>query len=83
MVRFLVSDDRYRLEYNGPQAHRAAFAGSLNDPRFGRICDEAAIGRLHRIRRTLKRMVEAAVDSKMQRVERELELLGIQTRDNR
>jgi hypothetical protein len=84
MARF-VSDDRYRdLAYgSGRRAHRTASAGSLIDYRFGRVRSKSTYGPLHRINGALRHMIEAIVDSKLRRMERELELLGILARDNR
>ena len=84
MARVLASDDRYRdLAYDSDRrAHRTA-SGSLSDYRFGKMRSKSTHGPLNRINRALRRKVEAIVDSKLRRMERELELLGIQARDDR
>jgi hypothetical protein len=83
MAGILASNDRYRDLAYDRRAHRTASAGSLIDYRFGRVRGKSTRGAVHRIIDALRRMVEAIVDSKLRRMERELELLGIQVRDNR
>jgi len=85
MAHFLVSDDRYRdLIYDDDRRpHRAELGKSLGDYRFGRARGKSARGPLHRIGGYLRNMVEAIANSKLRRMERELELRGIPTRDER
>ncbi len=85
MAHFLVSDDRHRaLIYDdGRRPHRADLGRSLGDYRFGRARGKSAHGPLHRVGGYLRNMVEAIANSKLRRMERELELLGFPTRDER
>jgi hypothetical protein len=85
MARFLVNDDRYReLIYDG--GHRShPFEGdqSVGNYRFARVQGKTALGPLNRVNGTFSRVIAAIVDSKLRRMERELELRGIPTRDPR
>jgi len=80
MAHFLVSDEKYRdLVYRDDgSSHRPK---SPSDYRFGRVQDKSVRGSQHRVRSTLRRIVEAVVNSKLRRMERELELRGIRIRD--
>ena len=49
--------------------------------RFGRVHGKSTRSSLHRFGGVLSRVIEAIVDSKLRRMERELELLGIRTRE--
>ena len=84
MAHFLFSDERYRhLVYgDDPRSSRAEF-DSPGGYRFGRVRSKSARGTLRRIDGTFRRMIEAIVNSKLRRMERELELRGIRTRDPR
>jgi hypothetical protein len=83
MVHFLVSDDRYReLIYDGDRrSHRSDRGKTPGDYRFARAHGRSAHGPLGRVSGTFRRMIEAIADSKLRRMERELELRGIPTRD--
>jgi hypothetical protein len=85
MAHFLVSDDRYRaLIYDDDRwSHRSGRGDAPGDYRFARIHGKHAHGPLGRVSGYFRRMVEAIVDSKLRRMERELELRGIPTRDKR
>ena len=80
MAHFLVSDEKYRdLIYDdGGASHRPK---SPSDYRFGRIQGKPVRGSLHHVTGTFKRFVEAVVNSKLRRMEHELELRGIRIRD--
>ena len=80
MAHLFVSDEKYRdLIYgDGGASHRPK---SASDYRFGRIQDKPVRGSLHHVTGTFKRFVEAVVNSKLRRMERELELRGIRIRD--
>jgi hypothetical protein len=80
MAHFLVSDEKYRGLICGDDSpsHRPK---SPSDYRFGRIKDKPVRGSLHYVTGTFKRFVEAVVNSKLRRMERELELRGIRIRD--
>jgi hypothetical protein len=84
MAHFLVSDERGRNPAygNDPQSPRAEFHSS-GGYRFGRVRGKSARGSRHRILGTLRRAIEAIVNSKLRRMERELELRGIPTRNSR
>jgi len=84
MAHFLVSDERCRnpVYENDPPSPRAEFH-SPGGYRFGRLRGKSARGSLHRILGTLRRAIEAIVNSKLRRMERELELRGIPTRNSR
>jgi hypothetical protein len=84
MAHFLVSDERYRrmVYENDPGSSRAEFH-SPGGYRFGRVRGKSARGNLHSIRGTFRRVIEAIVDSKLRRMERELELRGIRMRNPR
>jgi hypothetical protein len=84
MAHFLVSDERYRrmIYEDNPQssqAERPLRAGY----RFGRVPCKPAHRAPRRIQDSFRRVIEAIVDSKLRRMERELELSGIPTRDLR
>lgn len=83
MAHFLVSDDRYReLIYDGDRRSYQSDRGeTLGAYRFARARGRPAHGPLGRVSGTFRRMIEAIADSKLRRMERELELLGIPTRD--
>jgi len=85
MVRFLVNDDRYRdLIYdNDGRSHGSDSPQSLGNYRFGRAFGKPTRGSLGRGSGYFRRMVEAIVNSKLRRMERELELRGVRTHDNR
>jgi hypothetical protein len=89
MAHFLTSDDKYRdLIYGddpGPDRFDTgkSSGSSPGDYRFGRAQRKPVRGSLSRVNGTFKRMVEAIVNSKLRRMERELELRGVRTRDNR
>lgn len=76
MADFLVSDGKYRdLIYDDDRrSHRRKLPGGY---RFGRIKSKPAHGALHHVGATLRRMIEAIANSKLRRMERELELRGI------
>ena len=82
MAHFLV-DDRYRdLVYDGDRRSHRVGPG-LGDYRFGRARGKSAHGPLHRISGYFRNMIEAVANSKLRRMERELEIRGIRTRDDR
>jgi hypothetical protein len=89
MARFLVNDDRYReLIYDGghrsdPFAHPFEGDQSAGNYRFARVQDKTTLGPLNRVNGTFSRVIEAIVDSKLRRMERELELRGIPARNPR
>ena len=74
MVHILASDDRYRRPSHGNE-NRSSLAGY----RFGRARGSHGHGRaaLSRVGGYLKTMIEAIANSKLRRMERELELRGI------
>jgi hypothetical protein len=84
MANFLVSDDRYReLIYDDDRgSHRSDRGETPGAYRFARAHGKPAHGPLGRVSGTFRRMVEAIAESKLRRMERELELRGIPTRDN-
>jgi hypothetical protein len=63
--------------HDGP-SHRPK---SPSDYRFGRIQGKPVRGSLHYVTGPFKRLVEAVVNSKLRRMERELELRGIRIRN--
>ena len=81
MAHFLVSDDRYReLIYDGERrSHRGDRGETPGDYRFARAHGRPAHGPLGRVNGTFRRVVEAIANSKLRRMERELELRGIPT----
>ena len=84
MVHFLVNDERYRCLVYADDARSPG--DELHSPggyRFGRVRGKSARGSLHRVHGTFRRVIEAIVDSKLRRMERELERRGIRTRDPR
>ncbi len=85
MAHFLVSDDRYRdlICDDERRLHRSDQRSSLGDYRFARAHGTHAHGPLGRVSGTFRRTVEAIANSKLRRMERELELRGIRTRANR
>jgi hypothetical protein len=74
MVHTLISDDQYRGSSRG-QENRPSLGGY----RFGRARGTYGHGRaaLSRVGGYLKTMIEAIANSKLRRMERELELRGI------
>lgn len=76
MDHFLASDDEYRDSIcdEGDWSHRINKRNSSGDYRFGRIHARAT---LSRISGCLKSMIGAIANSKLRRMERELELQGI------
>ena len=74
MVQILTSDDQYRGSSRG-QENRSSLGGY----RFGRARGTHGHGRaaLSRVGSYLKTMIEAVANSKLRRMERELELRGI------
>jgi hypothetical protein len=80
MAHFLVSDDRYRdlIYQNERRSHRG---DALGDYRFARTHGKPAGGPLSHVNGYFRQMIEAIADSKLRRMERELELRGIRTRD--
>ncbi|MGO8909452.1 MAG: hypothetical protein ACLQDM_09045 [Bradyrhizobium sp.] len=85
MAHFLVSDDRYRdLIYDDDRrSHRSDRGEAPGDYRFAGTHGKHAHGPLSRVGGTFRRMIEAIANSKLRRMERELELRGIRTRDHR
>jgi hypothetical protein len=86
MAHFLVSDDRYRdLIYDDDRSHRISSSKSMRkspgDYRFGRAHGKPARGSQSRVNGYFKRMIEAIANSKLRRMERELELRGIRPYD--
>jgi hypothetical protein len=86
MAHFLVSDDRYRdlIYRDDRRSHRGDTLGGYRFARthVARTHGKPAHGPLGRVSGTFRRMIEAIADSKLRRMERELELRGIPTRDN-
>jgi hypothetical protein len=87
MAHFLVSDDRYRdLIYQDDRSHRFGPSKSIRrspgDYRFGRANGKPARGSLGRVNGYFKRMIEAIANSKLRRMERELELRGVLPHDD-
>jgi len=87
MAHFLVSDDRYRdLIYQDDRSHRFGPSKSMRrspgDYRFGRAHGKPARGSLGRVNGYFKRVIEAIANSKLRRMERELELRGVWPYDN-
>ena len=74
MVRTLTSDDQYRGSSRGHENR-----SSLGGYRFGRARGTHGHGRaaLSRVSGYLKTVIEAVANSKLRRMERELELRGI------
>jgi hypothetical protein len=74
MTHYLISDDKYRGLSRGDD-RRPYFGGY----RFGRIHGMHLRGRTasSRVNSYLKAMIEAIANSKLRRMERELELRGI------
>lgn len=92
MAHLVTSDSDYRdLTYDDAyRMYLLTRTGSSNDYRFGRTGDKRA--RVHarravrRVNGFFKNMIEAIANSKLRRIERELELRGIRydrERDNR
>ena len=81
MAHFLVSDNRYRdlIYQDDRRSHQGDTLGAY---RFARAHGKPAHGPLGRVSGIFRRMVEAIADSKLRRMERELELRGIPPRDN-
>jgi hypothetical protein len=86
MAHFLVSDDRYRdlIYQDDRRSHRGDTLGGYRFARthVARTHGKPAHGPLGRVSGTFRRMIEAIADSKLRRMERELELRGIPTRDD-
>jgi hypothetical protein len=87
MAHFLVSDDQYRdLIYQDDRSHRFGPSKSMRrspgDYRFGRAHGKPARGSLGRVNGYFKRVIEAIANSKLRRMERELELRGVWPYDN-
>jgi hypothetical protein len=84
MAHFLVSDQRYRdlIYQDDGRSHRSNRADAPGGYRFARTHGKHAHGPLTRVSGTFRQMVEAIADSKLRRMERELELRDIRTRDN-
>jgi hypothetical protein len=76
MSHFLASDDRYRDSIYDEDywSRRINTRNSPGDYRFGRTHARAALSRINGY---LKSMIEAIANSKLRRMERELELHGI------
>ena|SRR5664279_2402596 len=83
MAHYLTSDDKYRdlLYGDDYRDYLAARSKSAGDYRFGRtngkrarVHARNALGRVHGY---FKSMIEAIANSKLRRMERELELRGI------
>jgi hypothetical protein len=76
MSHFLASDDNYRDSINDDDhwSHRINKRNPPGDYRFGRT---HARTRLSRIGGCLQSMIEMIANSKLRRMERELELQGI------
>jgi hypothetical protein len=77
MADFLVSDGKYRdLIYDDAdrRSRRRRLPGGF---RFGRIGSSPGRGALHHAGATLRLMIKAIANSKLRRMERELELRGI------
>lgn len=74
MAHYLTGDDRYRGS-SSDNENRSPLSGY----RFGRVRGSHGRGRaaLSRVGGYLKSMIEAIADSKLRRMERELELRGI------
>ena len=83
MSHFLASDDRYRDSIYDKDywSRRIDKGNSPSDYRFGRGRGDRIGARarsaLRRVNGYLKNMIEAIADSKLRRMERELELHGI------
>jgi hypothetical protein len=80
MAHLLVSDEKYRDLIDGHDGPSRC-PKSPSDYRFGRIQGKPVRGSLHYVTGTFRRLVEAIVNSKLRRMERELELRGIRIRD--
>jgi hypothetical protein len=83
MNHFLASDDKYRdsIYHEDYWSHRINKRNSPSDYRFGRphgkhvrVSTHAALSRINGY---LKNMIEVIANSKLRRMERELELHGI------
>jgi hypothetical protein len=87
MVRFLTGDEKYReLIYDDDyRSYLAARSHSSGGYRFGRMQGRRfgvrARTALRHVNGSLKNMIEAVANTKLRRMERELELRGI--RDHR
>jgi hypothetical protein len=83
MAYLITSDDDYRdLTYDDAyRSYLVTRAGSPNDYRFGRTSGKRVRVRARRVfgraNGFLKNMIEAIANSKLRRIERELELRGI------
>ena len=80
MAHFLVSDEKYRDLIQGEygSSHRAKLRAGY---RFGRVPGNPGRGSARHDGGTFRRVIEAIVNSKLRRMERELELRGIRIRD--
>ena len=80
MAHFLASDEKYRDPIQGDDgsSHRAKLRAGY---RFGRIQGKPGRGSAHQFGGTFRRVIEAIINSKLRRMERELELRGIRIRD--
>jgi hypothetical protein len=76
MNHFLASDDKYRdsIYDKDDWSHRINKRNSPSDYRFGRTHARAS---LNRINGCLKSLIEVIANSRLRRMERELELHGI------
>ena|SRR3984957_7399787 len=82
MSHSLASDDKYRdsIQDEDDWSHRINNKNSPGDYRFGRTMENppgAPRATLNRFNGCLKNMIEAIADSKLRRMQRELELGGI------
>lgn len=82
MAHYLASDTKYRdLIYDDERSYCVDQRVALSDYRFGRVHGKPARGPLHRVNGTFRRLIEAIANSKLRRIERELDLRGIRTRN--
>lgn len=88
MARLLTGDDEFRdLSYDDSnRSHLTNRQGSADDYRFGR--SQVKRGRrmsraLRRVNGCLKTLIEVIANSKLRRIERELEFRGIRLDPNR
>jgi hypothetical protein len=82
MAHYLASDTKYRDPiYDDEQSYCVDQRVALSDYRFARVHGKPARGALHRVYGTFRRLIEAIANSKLRRIERELELRGIRTRN--
>ena len=85
MAHYYVSAARYRdrMYDDDRWPPRAEPGKSLSAYRFGQLAGEPADGRLSRVSRYFRQLIGSIASSKLRRMERELELRGIGTRDHR